>query len=325
VKTLVLGALAVCLSSSTLAMAQGSATDRALAEVLFRDARELMDQGKLAEACPKFQESYRLDAALGTLLNLAVCHEKAGQLASAWARFGEAAVVARQKNDTERLAYAEEGSRRLEGRYATLRIGLTQVSSVPDVRISLDGRALGRASVDTPIPIDPGSHQVVVEAAGYEPWTHSFNVSTDATVVPLEVPALAPKKTQPVAPPPASPPPSEPSDSGATQRLWGLGVGAAGIVGLGVAAGFGVHAISKKNERDEICADGICPTQEGIDAHQSADTSATVANVAAIAGGALLATGVVLYFTAPSASRSQASRHAVVFSVGSVAWRGTWD
>jgi hypothetical protein len=327
VKALALGVLIACLSSTTLASAQGSATDRALAEVLFREARELMDQGKTPEACAKFQESYRLDPALGTLLNLAVCHEKAGQLASAWARYGEAVAVARQKNDAERLAYAEEASRRLDGRFATLRITTTHVASVPDLRFSLDGRAIGRAAVDSPIPIDPGSHQVTVEAAGYEPWTHSFTVATDATVVPLDVPALQPKKAPPAASPaPKSPPPSEPRDPGATQRTWGLGVGAAGIVGLGVGVGFGVHAMSKKSERDEICADGICPSQEGIDAHRSADTAATVANVAIIAGGALLATGVVLYFTAPSAaSSSKASGHAVVVSFGSVAWRGTWD
>jgi Tfp pilus assembly protein PilF len=327
VKALALGVLIACLSSSTLANAQGSATDRALAEVLFREARELMDQGKTTEACAKFQESYRLDAALGTLLNLAVCHEKAGQLASAWARYGEAVTVARQKNDAERLAYAEEASRRLDGRFATLRIATRNVASVPDLRFSLDGRALGRAAVDTPIPIDPGSHQVTVEATGYEPWTHSFNVATDAKEVPLEVPALKPKQAQPAAPPAQkSPPPSEPSDSGATQRMWGLGVGAAGIVGLGVGVGFGVHAMSKKNERDEICADGICPSQEGIDAHQSADTAATVANVAVIAGGALLATGVVLYLTAPSGtSRSKTNGHALLLSPGGVAWRGTWD
>jgi tetratricopeptide (TPR) repeat protein len=327
VKALALGALAVCLFSSALARAQGSATDRALAEVLFRDARDLMEAGKTTEACAKFQESYRLDAALGTLLNLAVCHEKAGQLASAWARYGEAVAVARQKNDAERLAFAEDGSRRLDGRFATLRIALTHVASIPDLRISFDGRALGRASVDSPIPIDPGPHQVTIEAEGHEPWTQSFNVATDASTVPLEVPPLRRKAAPPTTAPSPTPSPStEDAESGNAQRIWGLGLGAAGIVGLGVAAGFGVHAINAKNERDEICSDGLCPSQEGIDAHQSADSAATVANIAAATGGVLLATGVVLYFTAPrGASQARQRRHSVAFSPGGVVWRGTWD
>ena len=50
-----------------------------MAESLFREGKRLSGEHKFAEACPKFAESYKLDPGLGTLLNLAICHEVGGQ------------------------------------------------------------------------------------------------------------------------------------------------------------------------------------------------------------------------------------------------------
>jgi hypothetical protein len=52
-----------------------SAQDKAAADVLFKEAKRLMQDGKLA-ACPKFAESNRLDSCLGTTLWLADCSRR---------------------------------------------------------------------------------------------------------------------------------------------------------------------------------------------------------------------------------------------------------
>ena len=99
-------------ASSTLA--QVSDVNKNAAEALFREARALMEEGKYAEACPKFRDSQRLDPGVGTLLNLARCYELNGQTASAWSRYGEAAAAARDAGQEGREQHAREQAARLE-------------------------------------------------------------------------------------------------------------------------------------------------------------------------------------------------------------------
>src|SRR5262245_5300846 len=61
------------------------AQDPAAAEARFREARALLQENRVSEACAKFAESNRLDPSSGTLLNLANCHKTEGKLATAWA------------------------------------------------------------------------------------------------------------------------------------------------------------------------------------------------------------------------------------------------
>src|SRR5262249_26152099 len=92
--------LAAALSSPVLA--QPSSADMALAKVLFEEGRKSMAEGKIDEACAKLGQSYAMDPALGTLLNLAVCHDKQGKSASAWAEFRTAADLASKGKEAKR-------------------------------------------------------------------------------------------------------------------------------------------------------------------------------------------------------------------------------
>ena len=65
---------AIC-AVSAVAFAQANPQ----AEALFRDGKELMKQGKVAEACTAFEGSERTEHSLVTLMNLADCREKNGQ------------------------------------------------------------------------------------------------------------------------------------------------------------------------------------------------------------------------------------------------------
>lgn len=106
-RTLVAGAIAMALSLRPSAAAtQPSTTDKATADALFRAGKELLESGKVAEACAKLAESQRIDPRLGTLLNVAACHEQEGRTATAWSEFNEAASQAAIAKQAERETFA---------------------------------------------------------------------------------------------------------------------------------------------------------------------------------------------------------------------------
>src|SRR5450755_138380 len=53
------------------------------AEVLFKEAVQLLEQRDFAAACPKLAQSFELDPVGGTALDLAFCYESQDRLASA--------------------------------------------------------------------------------------------------------------------------------------------------------------------------------------------------------------------------------------------------
>jgi hypothetical protein len=190
-----------------------------MAESLFREGKRLMGEKKPAEACPKFAESFRLDSGLGTLLNLAACHEAEGKLASAWARFTEAETRARREGDNARAEFAAAHGRALEPRLSRFQIVLSPGASADGLDIAIDDRHLSSAALGLPMPVDPGTHQFTASAPGKKPWSAAIATPPEGQTLAVTIPVLeaavtepAPSPTPGAAPPlaasPASPAPS---------------------------------------------------------------------------------------------------------------------
>src|SRR6185503_16570996 len=90
------------------------------AEALFEEGRKLLAAGEVRAACPKFAESYRLDTALGALLNLSTCHEREGRTATAWSEFRQAETEAASLRDEARRKLAADHAAALEPKLARL-------------------------------------------------------------------------------------------------------------------------------------------------------------------------------------------------------------
>src|SRR5258708_17552643 len=104
------------LGASSVAFDGVSPDDRATAQALFDQAKQLATSGKYADACPKFEESERLDPGIGTQFQLASCYEHVGRIASAWTLFLDVASAARGMKQPEREKVARERAAALEGR-----------------------------------------------------------------------------------------------------------------------------------------------------------------------------------------------------------------
>jgi tetratricopeptide (TPR) repeat protein len=111
-----------------------------------------------------------------------------------------------------------------------------------------------------------------------------------------EAPAAGDKPQKTAAeksgPEPIAAPPEESGMTGL--QTTGLVLGGIGIVGLGVGAYFGLGAMKDNNTAKDHCDGNACTDQAGVDAAKDASSKATISTIGFGAGGALLATGVVL-------------------------------
>lgn len=103
--------LATALLASSVAP-RAFADNKTMATQLFDDAKKLMDAGKAAEACPKLEESMRLDPADGTELRLAYCYELVGRTATAWTLFKTGLEKAKKAGNQNRQRRAQARGQR---------------------------------------------------------------------------------------------------------------------------------------------------------------------------------------------------------------------
>ncbi|WP_437302084.1 hypothetical protein [Sorangium sp. So ce388] len=163
--------------------------DTAAAQALFDAARQLMAQGKYADACPKLEESQRLDPGIGTQFNLAACYEQLGRTASAWSTFLEVAGAAKAAGQLEREKVARQRATALEPKL--IRLTITAPADAPaDLQVKRDGALVGRAQWGTPVPVDPGKHTIEASAAGKAPFARTVDLARAGTTETVAVPPL---------------------------------------------------------------------------------------------------------------------------------------
>jgi hypothetical protein len=327
-----LGAAALVIAS--LASARASAQnpepekDAPLAEALFRDGRALMESGRFAEACPKLAESQRVDPHLGTLLNLAACHELQGRTATAWAEYTEARSQAAHAGRADRESFAREHARVLEPKLS--RVVVRAERAIEGLEVDLDGEALGAGALGTALPVDPGHHELRATAPGHAPWSAAFEAASGPVTQTIRVPPLVPAAPATVGPlgPPAPPAPARVGDASQeaaarrshapTALFWGAA--AVGVVGAGVGSTFGILAFDQNSRASKSCPNETCTTEAGREADSNARTDATVSTVAfgvalAAAAGAALIIAI---------GHEDAPRVHVAVTPGGVSLAGVW-
>jgi hypothetical protein len=305
------------------------------ADALFREAKQLMTDGKLGEACPKFAESMRLDPATGTLFALALCHEKQGRLAMAWGEFSEVVPRARRdgRADRERLAKTHVAAIQPKLAWLTIALG-SAVASIEGIEVKCNGATLYAPAWGVAIPTDPGEQKVEVTAPGHEAWARTLTLAqAERQTVSLDaLPAQAAAAPVAAAPDPgaaqdrARAPDTEPAaeDHSGARRVAAYVSGGVGVVALGLATYFGVETFSKMSQARALCdIDHPCHSPDAVTLSADAGRAASFANVAAAVGVVSLGAAVVLFVTSRSPDKTPRSVD-VAASPSGVFVRGTF-
>ena len=318
----------------TLASTPVLAGDTAAAQTLFSDARKLMSAGDFTDACPKLEESEKLDPAMGTLYNLGDCYEHVGKTASAWAAFDEVAREARAAGQSTREQDARGRANALSPGLAHLTIDASATSGTAGLKITRDGADIGSPEWGSAIPVDPGQHTVTASAPGKRDWSSNVNVTRHDGIV-VKIPPLedAPASPQPVTPVYVTAPEVESRSDGSAQRTVGVTFAGLGVLALGSSLVLGLMSKSEASaaNRDGCREDiNVCTNQHALDERSTAIVEGNVASGLAIAGGVVAVSGIVLWATAPRASKTTAKRWRVTPDVAvgqsgaTFGMRGNW-
>jgi len=299
------------------------ALDPAAAREHLTQGYKLKQQGQLKDALPHFVESLRLDPKLKTTINLADCEEKLGMLVEAQSHWIMARDRAGREGDDRVKQEAEQRVASLGTRMPRLNIQFAP--GVPaDAQVYRDEVMLGRVSLGTALPTNPGEHKISVRAPGHDDSKYTVKLSErDNKTLTVDVGPLgkSPPKPLPDAsagvaatpsvPPSAAPgspsapsgatspgpqdvPPSESGSAGTVQRVFGAVVG-----GLGLAS-FGVSGLFWRKASSDVKVEP--------NGRKLAQDDLLITNVGLVAGSVLVTGGIVLLLTAPSGpSRSSSA------------------
>jgi hypothetical protein len=287
-------ALPLVLLGATAHAQSSGMSNEMRAEYLFRSGEKKFDAGKHAEACADFTESLRLGPKLGTLLNLALCHETIGKPATAWSEYQHGAVWAAQNGQKDRHDFALQHALALETKLPRVLLHLPADRAIASVDV--DGEPLPDSRWYLPIFLDPGEHSVTLAAPGKQRTTVKFRVVLSPTEQLVSVPTLADVEAPPAAP-------ATPLDPDHGRRLAGYALLGAGGVGLALGATFGLLAVSKRDEIGSRCHANHC-TPDGADLYRTAQTDAAVATWSSVIGVAAGALGGWLVLTSEPARRA---------------------
>jgi len=229
----------VGVSHSTLA------GDPAAAQELFDQARAADAEGDWREACRLYRASYDLDPSLGAQLNISVCFEREGKLASALAGLERARVANRGNQDREHAekvrGFIDEETTRLGKLVGRLAI---DVDHRPEgLKITRGAQPIPLSAVGTALPIDAGEVSVEATAPGWYAVAKATIKDGERQIVALTLVRVQPEASE-----------ARPAGGVADEAaVWPWITAATAVAFTGVSVGFAVDYISAVDALKQQC------------------------------------------------------------------------
>ncbi len=271
----------LCALMTSVARADDTAVSRA--DRLFKDGRRAAEHGDFGQACKLFEESFRLDPGVGTLVNLGDCAEHLGDLERAYGYYHTAS--ARMSEGDDRLARVRERLESIDRRSAKVALQLGEDAPEGTV-ITLDGNTIDAHKM--PLHLLKGTHVALVTAVGYRGARYNLDVA-EGEIRALRVsPGAALESVLPSV------------TQVEVHRFSWTGPAAVAALGLGVASLWvgslaGLMAIDRRDIQNANCdAQGIC-NQAGVDAAHDGASWATASTAMFITGAVFVALGGTLF------------------------------
>jgi hypothetical protein len=292
-------AAALCLiaTSPSPAVAQSAKNNKAEARKLALAGGAALDAKRYEQAIEKLRAAERLFHAPTHVQMMGEALEGLGRLVEALELYQQQATEFLPQNAPRAFKKAQQQCRE---RIAVL------VTRVPSVMVMVEGPTPNKVRItvdqrdDTLKPeksrfIDPGSHEITVEAKGYQTVTRQIDVpeGADVNLVKVRLEVATPEPLEPVEPDEPEGPPLDLSPY--VPAFVAFGVGAAGLAVGGVT---GAMSLGKVSDLEQSCPSFRCPPEQQSDI-DSAETLGTVSTIGFIVGGAGVAAGAVLLFWNP--------------------------
>jgi hypothetical protein len=267
---------------------------------LFEEARALLEQGRAAEACARFAQSYELEHAPGTMLNLGECAERAGELGRAWSLYDEAAREYEQQNRASSARFARGRADALAPKLAVVIVRVAE-PGLAGLGIRLGDREVAPAA-QIIVRRDPGALAVSARAPGREPYTASVTGEAGQTVT-VEVPALRPERAGAAEERP-------PGRTGWRIAFWA----SAGVIVLGGASW--IYGWSEVRDAEETvctapgstCNPADVPDDVKIAANRRGERGQTITLVAVVAAAVGVGAAGVTFYKGYLAGRGDRAR-----------------
>lgn len=295
-------------------------TERVRARKRYEQALKKMDTNKPAEACPMLEEVLALLPDLaGAKLTLAECYARTGKFATAQRMYATLEQEAAQSGQELRRKVAGDKGRAIELRVTKARIVVPDPFLAANGFVLLwDGQVVPSAQWGVTFPIDQGEHSIEARLPGEKPWKETLEVTQEGGIIDVPVQLVVPY--QPTTKPTSqvteksqvdkpSPKPVETNHGLGPQKIMGATAAGLGVVGLALGIGFGMGAISKKDESESgHCNSLIQCDPQGLSLREQSMTFGNVSTAMFITGSVLLTGGAALFFAAPSKEKASVTR-----------------
>ncbi len=181
-----------------------------------------------------------------------------------------------------------------------------------DAKVRVDSRE--PVIVDGAIVLNPGSHELVVTAEGYEPVMRKLDVTPrDDRELNMTLRSEGRPESEQVA---AN---AEPVRWGVREKV-AVSVAALGVASLGASVYFGLSAKSKADDAD--CKQGMCDTKSDQKLNDQALTYGNVSTATAVVGAAALGAAAVVYFVRRNKGEQKIAGRLNVVPVASASFAG---